>query len=109
MQVAPKGDPTCQALEATGRWVEVQIPYGNGSSHSNAATAYGYSGASSGGDDHLKNETFFSLIAARTKQLGTNPLYIGADTNVDPEASEVLKLAVQKGLLIDLPKDWCQD
>ena len=108
-QTAPKDDPTCQALEATGRWVEVQIPYGNGNNHFNVASAYGYSGASSGGDDQLKNETLFSLVTARTKQLKTTPFYVGTDTNIDPDTDDVIKPAMQNGLLKDLPKDWFPD
>ena len=48
-------------------------------------------------------------MAARTKQLGTTPLYVGTDTNIDPDTSDVLKLATENGLLKDLPKDWHAD
>ena len=85
------------------------ITYGNGNNHFSVASAYAYSGASSGGEDHLKNETLFSLVAARTKQLGTTPFYVGIDTNIDPDTSDVIKLAMQNGLLKDLPKDWFSD
>ena len=34
---------------------------------------------------------------------------MGTDTNIDPDTSDVLKLATENGLLKDLPKDWHPD
>ena len=44
-----------------------------------------------------------------TKRLGTTPFYVGTDTNIDPDTFDVIKLAMQNGLLKDLPKAWFPD
>ena len=48
-------DTTCLALDHTGRWIELLIPVGHGEASFICTCAYGYSGASSGGDDYAAN------------------------------------------------------
>ena len=61
-------DPTCLALNHTGRWIELLIPVGHGEVSFICTCAYGYSGASSGGDVYATNETFIAHLISRAAQ-----------------------------------------
>jgi exonuclease III len=102
-------DPTCQALEATGRWIELLIPLHDGDASFIITSAYGFAGASAGGDDYVANETFVALLAARAAQRKRAAQVICTDLNIDPIDSEVTIAAIDSGLLRDIPNDWFED
>ena len=100
-------DPTCQQLLATRRWVEALIPLKDGYGHMLAASAYDFSGASSGGEDYVYNEALAANFITRAAQYPKIPYIIGTDINIDPLDSEVIGLANTSGIIHDLPCDWC--
>ena len=104
--ISPADDAVCQSLLATGRWIEVLIPVGDGLGHIIAASAYGYSGASAAHDDYVKNETLAANMIARLNHNPQLPYVIGTDFNVDPLDSEVLAMAITNGVAYDLPCHW---
>ena len=85
--------------------MEALVPVGDGLGHIIAASAYGYSGASSANADYVMNETLAANLVVRLNHNPKIPYAVGTDINIDPLASEVLALDVTNGVVHDLPYD----
>ena len=68
MKTTALDDAVCQQLLVTGRWIEALVPLKQGYGHILAASAYGYSGASSGGEEYNLNEMLAANMVARAAQ-----------------------------------------
>jgi hypothetical protein len=83
-------DPTCLALNNTGRWLELLIPVSSGEASFLCTCAYGYSGASGGGDDYNDNETMIAHLISRASQRERAAQFICTDLDIDPRGSDII-------------------
>ena len=100
-------DTSTVELSASGRWVEVAIPTGDGNTHCILANYYGVSGSSSNAADCLENSRYIGAAIIRQAQFPDVPYFIATDLNQDPTKSEVVSAATNLRYTYDIPAEWC--
>ena len=87
-------DADTQVLLDSGRWLETLLPLGNGDKHMLVGAFYGVSGASLDAAKTRENEQLLTLAVKHLMQFQHTPYVLAGDFNVDPLESEVLSLAI---------------
>ena len=95
-------DDGVEELRQSGRWLELQIPIGNGSHHVTIAVFYGIAGASAKGAAYELNERLLASATARALAAGDAPYILLMDGNIQVDDSATLSSVVKGSNLIDV-------
>ena len=104
-------DDGIDELRQSGRWLEMQIPIGNGAHHLTIAVYYGIAGASARGAAYELNERLLACATARALAAGDAPYILLMDGNIQIEDSTILTAVLRGSDLIDVAAEttWSQN
>ena len=98
-----KDDAQALDLYDSGRWVENATPTNCGKDFIYCANYYGISGATQDPKLYRENEILIAAAILRAISFGNVPYYIVGDFNINPKDSEVIKAAIEAGVIMDVP------
>ena len=92
----------------SSRWVHAVVPYGNGTQGLHVIRFHGFPGASIDPVKRVQNVRYLKSMFSHACSLGTVPILICMDANIQRQASEVLTGIVASQVFIDFGEEFAR-